>query len=102
VGIGKAQRLQHALDAAVLAPFAVQGVEDDVGLQFGQHLGQVSAGVDAGDLADLPFQGLGAHLPRAQGNLPFGRQPAHQDGDVQVCERAGHGRINSERAAGPS
>ena len=60
VGVGDGQRLQHALDAAVLAPVAVQGVEADVGLQAGQHLGQVAAGVDAADLGAQPLQRLGA------------------------------------------
>ena len=82
VGVGDAQRLQHALDAAVLAPLAVQGVEADVGLQLGQHLGEVAAGVDAADLGAQPLQGVGALAAGDQADLALGREPAQQDGDV--------------------
>ena len=45
--VGDAEQLQHALHAAVLAPAAVQGVEADLGLQLGEPLGEIAAGVDA-------------------------------------------------------
>ncbi|MNI55090.1 hypothetical protein D3C73_1100170 [compost metagenome] len=93
MGIGQLQRLEDALDAAVLAPFAVQGVEDDVGLQRRQHLGQVAARVDTRDLADLPLQGVRAAAPRGQRDLAFRRQAAHQDSDVKGVQGRTHGNI---------
>jgi hypothetical protein len=62
----------------------VQGVQDHVGAEFGQDLRQVAARVDAADLGDLSFQGVGTPLARRQRHLPFGRQPSHQDGDMQL------------------
>ena len=83
MGIGDLQRLQDALDTAVLAPLAVKGVQDNVGFKRRQHLGQVTAGIDAGDPGDLSLEGVGALLAGRQGHLTLRGQPAHQDGDVQ-------------------
>uniref|UniRef100_A0A0N4ZGW4 LigA n=1 Tax=Parastrongyloides trichosuri TaxID=131310 RepID=A0A0N4ZGW4_PARTI len=93
VGVGNLQRLKDALDAAVLAPFAVQGVEDHVGLQRGQHLGQIAPGVDARDLGHLPFQGVRAAATRGQRDLAFRRQAAHQDSDMEGVQGRTHGDI---------
>ena len=40
--VGDAEDLEHALDRAVLAERPVQRVEDDVGLQLREHLGDVA------------------------------------------------------------
>ncbi len=90
----QAERLQHALDAAVLAPLAMQGVEADVGLQLAEHLGHVAPGVDAADPGAQPLQGVGALAAGDQADLPFGGRPAHQNGDVLSGERRGHGGLN--------
>ena len=82
MGVGDLQGLQDALDAAVLAPFPVQGVEDHVRLQGGQHLGQVATGVDVGDLGAQAFERGAALLARRQADLAFGRKAAKQQGDM--------------------
>ena len=96
MGVGNLQRLQHALDAAVLAPGAVQAIQHHVGFdQAGQHIGQVAPGVHAADPHALPLQRLGALFPRRQRHLALGGQTAHQDGDVKRLEGAGHGRLQN-------
>ena len=54
MGIGDAKRLQQALDAAVLAVAAMQGVEADIGPELGEARGDVAADIDAGDAVALP------------------------------------------------
>ncbi len=88
------ERLQDALDAAVLAPLAVQGVEADVGLQPAEHLGHVAPGVDAADLGAQAFERIGALAAGDQAHLPFGGKPAQQNGDVVSGERRGHGGLD--------
>ena len=73
----------------------MQGVEDNVGLQGRQHLGQVAPGINARDPGDLTFQRVGTLLARRQRNLALGREPAHQDGDVKIGNRAGHDRLRA-------
>ena len=48
MGVGDAQDFEHALDRAVLAAAAVQGVEGDVGLEAGEGRGDVAVDVDRG------------------------------------------------------
>ena len=48
MGVGNAQDFQHALDRAVLADPPVQRIEGDVGLEPGEHFGDVAVDVDAG------------------------------------------------------
>ena len=64
----------------------MQGVEDDVGLQSGQHVADVARDVDAGDPVALAFQRAGAGFARSQRHLSFGRPAAHQDCDVLAHE----------------
>ena len=77
------EQLQQALDAAVLAPAAVQRVEADVGLRSAaQLLGEIAAGVDARHLVAGALERLGAGLAGVEADLALGRQAAHQHGDV--------------------
>ena len=92
VAVGDLKGLEDALDAAVLAPLPVQGVENDIGLEGGEHLGEVAAGVDAGDLGARPLQAIGAGRAGDQGNFPFGGQAAEKNSDVVAGETGGHGR----------
>ncbi len=78
MGIGQAQRLQHALGTAVLAELAVQRVEHDIGARLGQALGQVVAGVDLDDLVAQLAQRSRALGARGQRDLAFLRQSAQQ------------------------
>ena len=98
MGVGQLQRFQHALDATVLAPFAMQGVEDHVGLGGGQHLGDVDAWIDPRDLGPQPLQRIGAFRARDQADLAFRRRAAEQDGDMAAGEWKGHG--DSQGGAG--
>ena len=60
----------------------MQGVEADVGLQPGENLRQVAAGVDAAHLRAQPLQGVSTVGAGDQAHLPFRRQAAQQDGDM--------------------
>ena len=53
MGVGQAEPVEHALDAAILAEAAVQRVEDDIGARMRQRVndgGQVVGHVDGDDL----------------------------------------------------
>ena len=90
MGIRNAERFQHALDAAVFAPDAVQGVEGDVRLKLGQDGSQVAAGIDLGNAIAGGAQCLGALPARHQGNLALRRESAHENGDMAFGRIAGH------------
>ena len=90
MGIGQTEGLQHALNAAVLAPGAVQGVEADIGLQVGENRGEIAPGVDAADPGAQPVQGVGAGAARGQAHLALRRQSAHQHGDMTAGEGKRH------------
>ena len=49
MSIGNAENFQHALQRAVFAGPAVQHVERDVGLGFGQRGGDIAADIDRRD-----------------------------------------------------
>ena len=83
--IGNAQPFQNALDAAILAPTAMQGVETDVGFDFGQAHGQIGAAIDLDHLISCRPQGIGACAPRDKRNLPLSGKPTHQN-----CHFGGH------------
>ena len=53
--VGDAEKLQRALDAAVLAEPAVQRIEGDVGFERREHIRDVMAGVDAAHSEPLLF-----------------------------------------------
>ena len=74
--------LQHALDDAILAARPVQGVERDIGREPRQHLGDVAADVDAGNLETFGFERLGAGFPRTQADAALAGEAAHQNRDV--------------------
>ena len=65
-----------------------RALKHDVGLERGQHLGEVAAGVDAADPGAQPLQRVGAGRAGDQADLALGRQAAHQDGDVKAFESA--------------
>src|SRR6056297_3212237 len=82
MGVGDAHPFQQALDAAILAPAAVQGVENDVGFDLGQALREVGAGIDLDHVISLAAQRLGAALTRAERHLALGGGATHQDHDA--------------------
>jgi hypothetical protein len=95
VGVGNAHQLEDALDAAILAPAAVQRVEDGIGrrregFDKGRH---VVANVDFGHLVARLSQTLRAGVSGDQRNLSLGRGPAHQN-----CDSLAH--VSPSRAAG--
>ena len=63
MGIGDAQPFQDALHAAILTPAAMQGVEGDIGLNFGQTRGKIGAAIDLDHLISGLPQGFGAFAP---------------------------------------
>ena len=88
MGVGHRQHLEHALDAAILAVFAVQGVEHHVGPaaagrpQEIDQRAQVALDVVFDDLVAAFAQALGAGLAAHQRDLALGRPAAHQDRDL--------------------
>ena len=82
------QQLEQALHAAVLAPAAVQRIEADLGLDCGELLGEIAAGIDARDLVAGAFQRSRAGLARVEADLALGGQAAHQHGDMIEPTRA--------------
>jgi hypothetical protein len=83
MGVAKAHQVHHALHRAVLARRAVQGVEHNVRLRFGQAGGDVLAHVDAGHAVAEAFQRIGDARAAHQRHVPLGRPAAHQDGDMK-------------------
>ena len=77
MGVGDREPLEDALDAAVLAPAAVQRIEGDVGPEPGQHLRQVRAGVDFDDLKSLLPQRSRTLATRHERYVTLGRTAAH-------------------------
>ena len=82
MGIGDAEDLEHALDGAVLAIAAVQGIERDVGLQLGEHLGDVAANLDARDAIADAFQRPSTGRAAAEADLTLDGPTAHQHCDM--------------------
>ena len=64
MGIGDAQPFEQALDAAILAPAAVQCVEDDIGAVVPQARGKVGAGIKLDHLAPCLTQCRGTFATR--------------------------------------
>src|SRR5512136_1433443 len=85
MSIGNAERLEYALDAAILAEAAMQRVEAHVGAELGEPGRHVAGDVEAGRAVALCLERRGAGLARAQRHFPFRRPAAHQHGDVGLC-----------------
>src|SRR5215813_6663217 len=86
--VGHRQHLEHALNAAILAILAVQGVEHDDRTaatrrpqEFDQGP-QVAFDLEFDDLVTTLAQPLGASLAAHQRHLALGRPAAHQDRDL--------------------
>ena len=80
--VRNAENLEHALDAPILAPRTMQGVEDNVGFHRCQLLGELARDVDFDRLEPCLPGGLRHALPRRQGNRTLGRPAPHDDGDT--------------------
>ena len=70
--IGNRQRLEHALNGAVLARMAVQHHQRRIGAQLGKPGGDGAIDVDPGHLIATALQRIGAGFAGAQRDLPFG------------------------------
>ena len=96
--VGNVQHFEQALHAAVFAPLPVQRVEADVGLELGQHVGDIAADVDFGDLIAFFAQRLCAALSGHQTDRTLRRPAAHQHGDMLL--RAHHYTTTTPRCFG--
>ena len=47
--VGNGEIFENALDGTILAEGPMQRIEDDVGLEFGKHRGDIAVDIDAGD-----------------------------------------------------
>ncbi len=80
--IGDFQRLKHALDAAVLAPFAVKRIETGIGFEKRKPVGDVAVHVDGRNPIAEVLQRACAGRAGSERNIPFRRPAAHQDRDM--------------------
>ena len=64
MGVRNAQPFENALHTAIFAPAAMQGIEGNVGLHFGQTQGEIGAAIDLDHLISGLPQGFGALTPR--------------------------------------
>ena len=83
MGVADAHQVHQALDGAVLAGRAVEGVKHHVRLHRGEHLGEVAIHVDAGDAVAEALQRIGDAGAAGQRHLALGRPTAHENGDVE-------------------
>src|SRR6478672_4628877 len=90
MGVGDAERLQYALNGAVLAEAAMQRVEADVGAKLGELGRHVAPDIEAGHVEALRFERLGAGLAGTERDFPFRRPAAHQHHDMglSVCHES--------------
>src|SRR5208337_562532 len=87
--VGDFERLEHALDAAVLAPFAVKRIETGIGLENGKAVGNVPVHVDGRNPIAEVLQRACAGRAGPERNIPFRRPAAHQDRDMELrCHSA--------------
>ncbi len=82
MGIGNPDRLQHALNGAVLARPPVQHHQRHVGLQLIEHGGDIALHIDAGDAIALALERRRARRAGSQRNLTLRRPSAHQNCNV--------------------
>ncbi len=78
------KRLEQALDAAILAIAAVQGVEADIGPELGKPGGDIAADIEPAHAVALAFERSGAGGAGAERDLALRGQAAHQDRDVNL------------------
>src|SRR6185312_3302782 len=92
--IGQAQHLEHALDGAVLAAAAMQGVEDDIGRRrkLGDEPAEIARHIDALHRIAKLFERRGTFAPRYQRALALGGPAAHQHGDTAAHRAASSGK----------
>src|SRR4029077_7517182 len=85
-----ADRLKHALDAAILAEAAMQRIEADVWAKRGEFGRHVAPDIEAGHAVALRFECLGAGLAGTERDFPFRRPAAHQHHDMglSVCHES--------------
>ena len=66
MGVANSERLEHALDAAVLAVAPVQSVEADIGLELGEPGSHVAADIEPGHAVAFALERSGASSARAE------------------------------------
>ncbi len=79
MGIGDAQPFKDALNAAILTPATVQGVENHFGLDVQQTRDEVVAGIDLDHLISGFPKGVCAFAPRHKRHFPLCGKPTHQN-----------------------
>ncbi len=82
MGVGNPEHFEDALDDSVLAEWAMQRIESDIGLEISENLPNVSIDIDLGDLKPLFRQRLGASGSEFSDTPRSAEIPAHQDGNV--------------------
>ncbi|GAA2815953.1 hypothetical protein GCM10010836_03790 [Aminobacter aminovorans] len=82
MGIVNAEIFEDALNGAVFAKRAMQGIERDIRLERRKHRADIAVDIHSRDLIAHLLERFGAGIARRQGHRPLGRKPAHQDSDV--------------------
>src|SRR5215469_9206539 len=87
MAIGDLQQFEHALHATVLAPPAVQCVQDLVGCFTVQALGEVGTGIDLDDFISFLAKRLCAGPAGYKADISFRRKAAEEN--RYACHAAG-------------
>jgi hypothetical protein len=82
MAVGDAHDLEQALDRAVLAVAAVQGIVDHVRAQLGEPGRQIAADIDRADPIAALAQRRDRRLAAHQRNLALGRPAAQEHRDM--------------------
>ena len=92
-GVGDAEQLQHALDAAVLAVAAVQGQERDVDARLPEHEVDVAVDEQRPRVVAPVGQGRDDRLARSQRHIALRGQAAHENADLALSRHASTGNL---------
>ena len=85
MGIGQLLPFEEPLHTAILAPAAVERIEDDIGGDLGQTRNKVGARIDLDHVESFCPQSGGTFLAGTQRHLPLCGRSTHDDRHFGVC-----------------
>ncbi len=86
MGIGDAHQIQHALNRAVFARYAMQRIEYDVGRRLGNPCGNITIHVDPRHTMAPAFKSVGDTVPAHERDFALVGPTAHQDNNMKFGE----------------
>src|SRR4051812_3720641 len=102
MGIGDTQPLERALDAAILAPAAMQGIEGAIGFRLEKLRGRIFGRIDLNDIEALFAQRLCTARSRRKAYLAFRRAAAQQHSNTVVRRHGMPTRLISHSSSIPN